>query len=92
MGWLRLVAIGCLKFQVIFRKRANNYRALLRKMTYNDKASYGSSPPCTMICGGFTGQEQLILMTYWVGHIVTELHAPFLLLLHAWCDNVCSVN
>jgi len=44
-GWRRL--IGCLKLQVIFRKKATNYRALLRKMTYEDKASYGSSPPCT---------------------------------------------
>ena len=26
----------------IFRKRATNYRALLRKMTYKGKASYGS--------------------------------------------------
>ena len=38
--------IGCPKSQVIFRERATNYRALLRKMTYKDKASYGSSPPC----------------------------------------------
>jgi len=38
--------IGCLKLQVIFRKRATIYRALLWKMTYKDKASYGSSPPC----------------------------------------------
>ena len=44
-GWRRL--IGCLKLQVIFRKRATNYRALLRKMTYEDKASYDSTPPCT---------------------------------------------
>ena len=29
--------IGCLKLQVIFCKRANNYRALLRKMSYEDK-------------------------------------------------------
>jgi len=36
-GWRRL--IGCLKLQVIFRKRATNYRALLWKMTYEDKAS-----------------------------------------------------
>jgi len=43
-GWQRLT--GCLKLQVIFRKRATNWRALLRKMTYKDKASYGSSPPC----------------------------------------------
>ena len=31
--------IECLKLQVIFRKRATNYRALLRKMTDKDKAS-----------------------------------------------------
>ena len=37
--------IGCLKLQVIFRKRATEYRALLRKMTYEDKASYNSTPP-----------------------------------------------
>jgi len=43
-GWRR--PIGCLKLQFIFRKRATNYRALLRKMTHKDKASYGSSPPC----------------------------------------------
>ena len=43
-GWPRL--IGCLKLQVIFRQRATNYRALLRKITYKDKASYDSTPPC----------------------------------------------
>jgi len=38
--------IGCLKLQVSFRERATNYRALLRKMTCEQKASYASSPPC----------------------------------------------
>ena len=33
--------------QVSFRKRATDHRALLRKMTYKDKASYGSSPHCS---------------------------------------------
>ena len=33
------------------RKRATNYRALLRKMTHEDKASYKSSPPCTQDLG-----------------------------------------
>jgi len=33
-------------------ERAINHRALLRKMTYKDKASYGSSPPCTSECIG----------------------------------------
>ena len=44
-GWRR--PIGCLALQVAFRKRATNYRALLRKMTHTDKASDGSSPPCS---------------------------------------------
>ena len=43
-GWR--VPIGCLKLNVIFRNRATNNRPLLPKMTYKDKASYGSSPPC----------------------------------------------
>jgi len=45
-GWRRL--IGCLKLQVIFRKRATNYTAILQKMTYDDKASYDVTPPCTI--------------------------------------------
>jgi len=43
---------GWLKLQVIFRQRATGYRALLQKTTHKDKASYGSSPPCT--CSGNT--------------------------------------
>ena len=39
--------IGCLKLQVIFRKRATNNRALLRRMTCEDKAPYDSTPPCS---------------------------------------------
>jgi len=44
-GWRR--PIGRLKLQVIVRKRATNYRALLRNMTRKDRASYGSLPSCT---------------------------------------------
>jgi len=40
---------GCLKLQVIFRKKCPNYRALLRKMTYKDKASYGSRDPVEVL-------------------------------------------
>ena len=40
-------SMRCLKLQASSRKRATNYRALLRKETYEDTASYGSSPPCT---------------------------------------------
>jgi len=46
-GWRTL--IGCLKLQDIFRKRATNYRALLREMTHEDKASYDSTPPCVKL-------------------------------------------
>jgi len=38
----------CLIWQVIYRKRATNCRALLRKITYTNMASYRSSPPCTV--------------------------------------------
>ena len=43
-GWRRL--IGSSQLQIIFHKRATKYRSLLRKMTYKDKGSYESSPPC----------------------------------------------
>ena len=42
---------GFLNLHVSFCKRAMNYRALLRKMTYEDKASYRSSPPCCVLMG-----------------------------------------
>ena len=43
-GWRRL--IGSPKLQIIFHKRATKYRSLLRKVTYKDKGSYESLPPC----------------------------------------------
>ena len=44
IGWSR--PINCLKLQVIFGKRATKNRAPCQKMTYNDKASCASLPPC----------------------------------------------
>jgi len=46
-GWRRL--IGSPKLQIIFHNRATRHRSLLRKMTYEDKGSYESSPPCTCV-------------------------------------------
>ena len=43
--WRRL--IGSPKLQTIFHKRATKYMSLLRKLTYKDKGSYESSPPCS---------------------------------------------
>jgi len=54
-GWQRL--IGSPKSQIIFHKRATKHRSLLRKMTYKDKGSYESSPPCTR--GRWTADELL---------------------------------
>jgi len=58
--WRR--CIGFLKLQVSFRKRATNYRALLRKMTYEDKGSYGPSPLCNMLrhTGNFPQKRPII--------------------------------
>ena len=61
-GWPRCV--GCLNLQVSFRKRATNCRSLFRKMTYKDKAFYGSSPPCNKSVqrqktGGYTQKSHL---------------------------------
>ena len=59
-GWWR--PTGCLKLQVIFCKRATNYRALLRKKTCKNNSSYGSSPPCTLIRAdrvGFRERERV---------------------------------
>jgi len=47
-GWRRY--IGCLKLQVSFRKRATNYRAFLREIICEDKASHVSLPPCSHVC------------------------------------------
>jgi len=50
-GWRRLV--GCLMSHVSFHKRATNHRALLRKMAYEDEASYDSTPPCKPSVGSW---------------------------------------
>jgi len=44
-GWRR--PARCLKLQNFFHKRTTNYRAPLRKMTYEDKAPCASTPPCS---------------------------------------------
>jgi len=41
---------GSPKLQIIFHKRATKYRSILKKMTYKDKGSYQSSPPCRTRC------------------------------------------
>ena len=43
---LKTLRLPHAQLQVIFRERATCCRALLRKMTYIEKTSYGSWPPC----------------------------------------------
>ena len=62
MRWRR--PIGCLKLQVIFRKRAADYRALLRKVTCKDKASFGSLPPCRRSCNQNVQGEHITWQKY----------------------------
>ena len=69
-GWQRLVE--CLKLQVIFRKRATNYRSLLRKMTCEDKASYGSSPPCSTYHWGMPMRH--VTYQWVVSHVNESCH------------------
>jgi len=45
-GWRRL--IGSSELQIIFHKRATEHRSLWQKMTYKDKGSCESSPPCIL--------------------------------------------
>jgi len=68
-GWRRRT--GCLKLQVIFCKRAIHYRALLQKMTYKDKPSHASSPPCTTICRQFHGAQH----QWWCATVVCRQNA-----------------
>jgi len=70
-GWRRL--IGSPKLQIIFHKRATKYRSLLRNMTYKDKGSYDSSPPCTVICVIRVMRSHTTHDTHHITHI-TLLH------------------
>jgi len=74
-GWRR--PIGCLKLQVTFRNRATNYRALLRKMTYKDKASYGSWPPCIKVCAISSIHNKCVCNFKYIMYA----HR-----IHTWCD------
>jgi len=53
--------------QIIFHKRATKYRSLLREMTYKDKGSYESSPPCRLRVEGM-GFEVFGIALVWGGY------------------------
>jgi len=75
-GWRR--PIGCLQLQVSFRKRAIDYRALWQRITYKDKACYGSSPPCTihngyLSCCSGTQRTSLFVHTGYTAHLYSHV-------------------
>jgi len=50
--------------QVSFHKTATNFRALLRKMTYKEKASYDATPTCTIACMRGTSRRIHLLVSF----------------------------
>jgi len=74
-GWRR--PIGCLKLQVIFRKRTTNSRALLRKVTYEDKASYDSTPPCIIHTSRAAKSWRSKRSTSWVMSHISMNHVTY---------------
>ena len=73
-GWRRY--IGYLKSQVTFRKRAPNYRALLRKMNYKHKASRGSSPPCNNMWGSDQRFKVNQIWSKWTWEVFSSQFLP----------------
>ena len=86
-GWWRCV--GCLQSQVIFRKRAINYRDLLREMTYKDKASYGSLPPCRTRLQSRLFQINMCDMTH--SYVWHDSFLCVTWLIHMWLIHMCSI-
>ena len=84
-GWRRL--IGSPKLQIIFHNRATKYRALLLKMTYKDKGSYESSPPCTT----FTAIPQWMLQCVVQCNIIVRgcRHCSTLQHTSTHCNTLC---
>ena len=58
--------------QVTFRKRATNYRTLLQKVANEDKASYGSLPPCREIAFGELAEQVSAFFTK-ITHLLSSL-------------------
>ena len=94
-GWRRL--IGSPKLQIIFHKRATKYRSLLWKMTYEDKGSYESSPPCIMSHMWFSGEARenacKCSLLSWICH-GTGLYCQTYewVMLHIWVSHITHTN
>jgi len=84
---------GAKTLQVIFRKRATNSRALLREMSYKDKASYDSTPPCTESSReydpGTPSHSYVLIHMYGTTHYCVW-HNPFMCV--TWSIHVCDMT
>jgi len=88
-GWR--ILIGCLKLQVIFCKRATKYRALLRKMTYEDKAAYDSTPPCTKFRRNSKSCHKHMIGS-WLGHVRTYVTWLIPYTCVTWLIHICDMT
>ena len=81
------------KLQVFFRKRATNYRALLQKMTCEDKASYGSSPFSSKLtlCSTFMTFCSTFIIASYAVHSWLYAVRSWLFAVHSWLDAVHSL-
>jgi len=77
MGTGRRRLKGSPKLQIIFNKRANKYRSLLREMTFKDKGSYESSPPCNRMeyCRVTVRTVCLVSFERWGAGVETQKNA-----------------
>jgi len=99
-GWRRLIAY--LKLQVIFHKRATNYRALWRKMTWLSHICYmtrlhmwhDSSVHVTwLIATWLMHIRDMIHSSVWHDSLVSERQRLLLLAIHVtWLIYVCDVT
>ena len=89
-GWRRL--IGSPKLQIIFHKRATKYRSLLRKMTYKDKGSYESSPPCQSRQTGVRQYHGCFCTYVWIRHDIDKSKKIDLFRWAAWHIHECVMS
>jgi len=84
-GWQKLT--GTPTMQIIFHKRATKYRSILRKMTYKDKVSYESLPPCT--CNSRSFPAYMNIRMYNKAWLNISICICICVYLHHRCTGAC---
>jgi len=82
------IPMGCLKLRFSLRKRATNYRALLRKMTYKDKASYDSTPPWSIAWRAAGTTHSYVTWLIHCGRVIRDMTRPYV----TWLIHICHMT